>query len=474
MLRIRQIDSILIAALVLVCTVASAQSPGAGLAPTPPMGWNSWDAYGMSIDEADFKANVTVLAAMKQLGWQYAVIDEGWYLENPFGKNTEEQKFVLDANGRLIPALNRFPDAANGAGLKPLADWVHAQGLKFGIHLVRGIPRVNVNGKVPIAGSSFTAADAGDTTDVCPWNNDNYGVQDNAAGQAWYDSMIGLYATWGIDYLKVDCISDRPYKISEIRQVAAAIKKATQKTGHPIVLSLSPGPTALDHAEEVAKYAQMWRISDDHWDVWSHVPRPGEGEFPMGTLQAFSRLVNWRGYVGPGSWPDEDMLPLGSLTPHPGWGEPRESRFTHDEARTELTLWAITRSPLILGANLTRLDDFTRSLITNKDVLRMNQRSSATHPIITLPPELRKVRAWIASEGAYSDPPRYLGLFNLDDQPVHIHARLEDLSAELKGTKLRDLWESKDLPANGEVDVTLAPHACVLYLAQTKLRPAAQ
>ena len=434
------------------------------------MGWNSWDAYGFTISEADFKANAKVLAGIKQLGWQYAVIDEGWYLENPLGADTASQKFVYDTNGRLIPALNRFPDAANGAGLKPLADWVHAQGLKFGVHLVRGIPRQSVADNKPIAGSSFHAQDAADTTDVCPWNNDNYGIRDNPAGQAWYDSIIALYAGWGVDFFKVDCISDRPYKASEIRQVAAAIKK----TGRPIVLSLSPGPTALDHAAEVAQYSQMWRISDDHWDVWSHVPEEGKGEFPMGTLQAFSRLVNWRGYVRPGAWPDEDMLPIGSLTPHPGWGEPRESRFTHDEARTEFTLWAITRSPLILGANLTKLDDFTRSLITNKDVLRINQRAHATHPIITLPPELRKVRAWIASEQASSDPPRYLALFNLDDQPIHIQVKLCNLSAELEGLQLRDLWEQKDLPPSEEVDVTLAPHASVLYLAQVKLRPASK
>jgi alpha-galactosidase len=437
------------------------------LAPAPPMGWNSWDAYGLTIDEADFKANVAVLAGIKQYGWQYAVIDEGWYLENPSGTDTASQKFVYDANGRLIPALSRFPDAVNGAGLKPLADWVHAQGLKFGIHLIRGIPRQSVADNKPIANSSFHARDAADTTDVCPWNKDNYGIRDNPAGQAWYDSIITLYAGWGVDFFKVDCISDRPYKASEIRQVAAAIKK----TGRPIVLSLSPGPTALDHAAEVAQYSQMWRISDDHWDVWSHVPKEGEGEFPMGTLQAFSRLVSWRGYVRPGSWPDEDMLPLGSLTPHPGWGEPRDSRFTHDEARTEFTLWAITRSPLILGANLTKLDDFIRSLITNKDVLEMNQHAHSTHPIITLPPQLRKVRAWIASEQAPTDPPRYLALFNLDDQPIHIQVKLSDFSAELNGVQLRDLWEQKDLPPSGEVDVTLAPHASVLYLAQAKLRP---
>jgi len=432
------------------------------------MGWNSWDAYGMSINEADFKANVTVLAGMKQLGWQYAVVDEGWYLEEPLASGTEAQKFVYDANGRLIPALNRFPDAANGAGLKPLADWVHAQGLKFGIHLIRGIPRQSVKGDKPIAGSSFKASDAADTTDLCPWNSDNYGIKDNAAGQAWYDAMIGLYATWGIDYLKVDCISDRPYKISEIKQVAAAIKK----TGRPIVLSLSPGPTNLSHAEEVAKYAQLWRISDDHWDVWSHIPEPGKGEFPMGTLQAFDRLAAWSKYTKPGSWPDEDMLPLGYLGPHPGWQKPRESRLTHDEEQTEFTLWAISRSPLILGGNLTKLDDFTKSLITNKELVYINQFGRANRPTLTskLPASFEHVKVWQSEiwggwgddHSIVTDPPQhdmYFAFFNLNDKPVALHATWEQLGLTGSGYKLRD--GNHFLNAKG-VELSLPAHGSAI------------
>ena len=118
-------------------TLLHAQNP----APTPPMGWNSWDAYGLTIDEADYKANVAVLAGLRQYGWEYAVIDEGWYMENPLGGNLAERKYLWDGNGILIPVASRFPSAAGGAGFKPLADWVHAQGLKFGIHIGRGIPR---------------------------------------------------------------------------------------------------------------------------------------------------------------------------------------------------------------------------------------------------------------------------------------------------------------------------------------------
>jgi alpha-galactosidase len=452
-----------IALLLSIAFISTVDSHAQTLAPTPPMGWNSWDAYGLSINETDFKANVTVLAGMKQLGWQYAVVDEGWYLEEPLATTTETQKFVYDANGRLIPALNRFPDAANGAGLKPLADWVHAQGLKFGIHLIRGIPRQSVKDDKPIAGSTFKASEAADTTDLCPWNSDNYGIKDNAAGQAWYDSMIGLYATWGIDYLKVDCISDRPYKISEIKQVAAAIKK----TGRPIVLSLSPGPTNLSHAEEIAKYAQLWRISDDHWDVWSHVPEPGKGEFPMGTLQAFDRLAAWNKYNKPGSWPDEDMLPIGYLGPHPGWQEARESRLTHDEEQTEFTLWAISRSPLILGGNLTKLDDFTKSLITNKDLIAMNQDADDNQPIRSLPATFENIRAWKAVRAGWDgNAPMFVALFNLGDKPAELHFTWAELG--LEGKEAKNLF-GDNKSSSGKVDLMLPPHGSTVYSGLTRL-----
>jgi len=430
------------------------------------MGWNSWDAYGLTIDEAGFKANVQVLVGLKQYGWQYAVIDEGWYMQDPFAKGRENQKYVFDANGRLIPALNRFPSAANNAGLKPIADWVHKQGLKFGIHLIRGIPRQSVQANTPIAGSKFTAAQAGDTSDLCPWDEGNYGVHDDAAGQAWYDSMISLYAGWGVDFLKVDCISDHTYKGSEIRQIAAAIKK----TGRPIVLSLSPGPTSRDHADVVGEYSQMWRISDDHWDVWAeeHKSKDGTGEFPFGTRDAFSRLVQWSGYKKPGNWPDEDMLPFGSLSPHPGWGEARDSHLTHDEERTEFTLWAIARSPLILGTNLTKLDDFTRSLITNKEVLSVNQNIAESHPVISVPPSFSHARLWIATRKG-PHPATYIAVFNIDDKPAHLQAPLEEINAGLAHQRLVSVWDEKALPSEpGMLDATLAPHACALYRVEAK------
>ena len=443
-----------IAALIAACLAVSLPAPAQTVAQTPPMGWNSWDAYGLMIGETEYRDNVAALAPLAADGWSYAVIDEGWYMDNPFGDNLKTRDYQLDENGLLIPSVKRFPSSADGAGFKALADWVHGQGLKFGIHIVRGIPKQAVEMNMPIEGSAFHAADAADTADTCPWDDGNYGVRDNEAGQAYYNSMIRLYARWGVDYLKVDCIADHPYKPTEISQIADAIKK----TGRPMVLSLSPGPTRLDHAVEIGRTAQMWRIADDIWDGWDFKPQP----WPNGLATAFDNLAAWSPYAKPGNWPDADMLPFGSLTPHPGWGDPRHTRLTEDEERTQFTLWAVARSPLILGANLTMLDDFTRALITNKDVIAINQTAWGSRPVTGLPAGFEKVRVWTALAGPHDKPIRYMAFFNLDERPAVLHANWDQLG--LTGEHaVRELWSGTVVPASDRIDITLPAHGCAVY-----------
>jgi len=429
------------------------------LAPTPPMGWNSWDSYGFTLDEAQYKANAAVLAKLKPYGWTYAVVDMGWYMAKPLGEKTADQDYQLDGNGRLVPALKLFPSAAGGAGFKPLADWVHAHGLKFGIHIMRGIPKEAVAKNLPIAGSNFHAADAADTADTCPWNDGDYGVRDNAAGQAYYDSEFKQFARWGVDFVKIDCIAAHPYKPAEIRMVAAAIKK----TGRPIVLSLSPGPTKISHAAEVGRYAQMWRISNDIWDGWHFPVNPETNGFPSGVDTAFAHLALWHSYAKPGNWPDADMLPFGSLTPHPGWGEPRHSRLTKDEERTQFTLWAIARSPLMLGANLTKLDAFTRSLITNKAVIGVNQTAWESYPVSDLPKGFDKVRMWMALSGPRTKPVRTLAVFNLSDKPMTVRTTWREIGVPGYSHALRDLWTGKMTGKSGRLKVRLPAHGSAIY-----------
>jgi hypothetical protein len=418
------------------------------------MGWNSWDSYGLTINEADFKANASVLASYRRFGWQYAVIDEGWYLQNPFAEEKEPRQYIIDSNGLLIPATSRFPSAAQGHGFEPLARWTHAQGLKFGIHIVRGIPKIAVKQNSLIGSSAFRAVDAADTADTCPWDEGNYGVRDTPAGQAYYDAMFALYAAWGLDFVKVDCIADHPYKLSEIRQISQAIHKA----GRPMVLSLSPGPASLDHAEELARHSQMWRISNDIWDGWSFEhSKPGD-DFPNGIITAFDNLAKWSSHAKPGNWPDADMLPFDHLEPHPGWGPPRQSKLTDDEVRTQFVLWSIARSPLILGSNLTKLSALTKSLMSNKDILAVNQHAHEAHP---LPMESKEMRAW----GASCAGQRIVALFNLDDKAARLEAGWALLGIPTGSRHAaRDLLTGEPIEAAERLVISLHPHGIAIYV----------
>jgi alpha-galactosidase len=415
------------------------------LAPTPPMGWNSWDSYGLTVTEAEFKANVSWLHQhLQPLGWQYVVVDEGWYLRQP-GQKGAAQGFVLDADGRYLVADNRF----SSSGFKPLADWVHAQGLKFGLHIIRGIPRQAVEKNLPIAGSASHATDAANTADICRWNSDNYGLKANAAAQAYYDSIIKLYAGWGVDYIKVDCIS-KPYQADEIHMMSAAIAKS----GRAMVLSLSPGPTPIEQADDVKKYAQLWRISDDMWDTWS---APGGQTFPAGLVRQFDRTAQWAPHIVAGHWPDADMLPLGYLGPRPGWKEPRMSRLTADESRTLMTLWSMARSPLVAGTNLTRMDKATEALYTNPEVIAIDQHSTENRERS----RTGSLIVWTATPG--SGGGRYIAVFNLGDTTQNVSYAWKDLGLPEGGHSVRDLWARKDLGSAASLKTTLRAHASVLY-----------
>ena len=445
----------------------------ADVAPTPPMGWNSWDAYGLSITEAQFRANVDVLKTkLKPFGWQYAVIDEGWYFFNPGDRGTPDKlEYAIDRYGRYVPVPARFASAGKPAGaaaVSPgklpavfedtsfvaLGSWVHAQGLKFGIHIIRGIPKVTVDRNLPVEGSSFHALDAADQSDACTWDPTSWGVKDNAAGQAWYDSLLRQYASWGVDYLKVDCISDHPYKVSEIRQ----IRKAIDRSGRSMVLSLSPGPTQLAHAEEVGTLANMWRISDDVWDRWQKAPDQTI-EFPQSVKAQFPRLAAWEQYAKPNNWPDADMLPIGELKPSPGDGKPRTSRLTPEEERTQITLWAIARSPLILGANLTMLDATTLSLLTNPDLVRVNQSSTHSEQVL----QEGDLTVWRAD---LAGGEKAIALFNLGETEMNLTRQLGDFGKDLGGRDwaVRSVWGG-GVPVSGHEFVERVPaHGCVLLL----------
>jgi hypothetical protein len=385
------------------------------------MGWNSWNSFATTINEAQALQTARIMAEkLLPFGYNIFTIDIQWYEPGAssytYSSNPEP---TLDGWGRLLPAPNRFPSSARGKGFAPLAGEVHRLGLKFGIHLMRGIPRLAVKRNLPVFGSRYHAQDIADTNSICPWNPDMYGVDMRKPGaQAYYDSVFRLYASWGVDFVKMDDMS-RPYD-AHAPEIEAA-HKAIAASGRPIILSLSPGETPVPRADHVRRYAQMWRISDDFWDEW-----------PLLEAQ-FTRLENWNEHRRPGGWPDADMLPLGRLA----LGA-RDTKFTPNEQRTLMTLWSIARSPLIMGGDLRHLDAATLALLTNREVLAVNQASTDNQPHFVED----GMRVWTARPA--DGPGHYLALFNTTDKAREVGVDLRWLGIS-SAVHVRDLWGAADL-----------------------------
>lgn len=419
---------------------APVERGGAILAPRPPMGWNSWNSFATTITERQARETARIMAEkLLPFGYDIFTVDIQWYEPDASSYTyNAKPKPAMDRHGRMIPAPNRFPSSAGGKGFTQLAKEVHALGMQFGIHVMRGIPRAAVEANLPILGTRYRAADVADKSSVCSWNPDMYGVDMTRPGaQAYYDSIFRLYADWGVDFVKMDDMS-RPYD-AHAPEIEAA-HKAIVATGRPIMLSLSPGETPVIRGDHVRKYAQMWRISDDFWDEWE-------------MLEAqFTRLENWTPYRGPGSWPDADMLPLGRLA----LGE-RDTRFTPDEQKTLMTLWAIARSPLIMGGDLRHLDAATLALLTNREVIAVNQASQGNCPHFVED----GVRVWSAVPE--DGKGRYVALFNTGDKPREVGVTLRDLGVG-GPVAVRDLWAGKMLGLQAErVSVMLPAHGSALY-----------
>ncbi len=418
---------------------------GDTLALTPPLGWNSYDAFGDNVVESEVLANARYVAEkMQPVGWDTVVVDYCWSDPGAHDNNRNTRTnapLAADNFGRLLPAPNRFPSATNGAGFKPLADAVHALGLKFGIHIMRGIPRNSVAANLPIESSNFTAAEAGNTNSKCVWCPDMFGVSSNAAGQAWYDSCARLWAGWSVDYIKVDDLSS-PYHAAEVEMISDAIDRC----GRSMVFSTSPGETPVREVRHISAYANLWRVSGDFWDNWKSL----DHEFALGE--------RWHYFVGPGHWPDADMLPVGHLSVgNRSVGPDRFTQFTRDEQLTHISLWSLLPSPLMIGANLPDNDDWTIALLTNPEVLAVNQ-DALGQPAQRLTNVLVGVEIWTKK---LADKSLAVGIFNRGNAAVPVNLVWRDLGMHAKPA-VRDLWLRKDLGRQKNFTAELPPHGCAL------------
>lgn len=417
------------------------------LAQKPPMGWNSYNCFGGNVTEAEVKANADYMAEhLKQYGWEYIVVDFLWYCDDQdsyikFSNRRPHQ--YIDEYGRLIPSVKLHPSSQGGKGFKPLADYIHSKGLKFGIHIMRGIARQAIAANTPIKNSTAKAAEVANLPDTCIWYGGLTGVNMTKAGaQEYYNSLFELYAQWGVDYIKVDDIS-YPYHADEIE----AVHKAIVNCGRPIVLSLSPGPAFIGNPKHLQANANMWRISGDFWDKWEALKRQLE------------LCRDWAPLVTEGHWPDADMLPLGKLNirtelkDHPV----RTTNFTQDEQYFLMTLWSIFRSPLMFGGNMPDNDQFTTSLITNEEVIRVNQNSTNNREVSFKD----GISIWTAKDKDSNT--LYVALLNVSDQPSNATISAEQFGLNQQAV-VRDLWKKQDSGALGSSKtVSIPAHGAVLY-----------
>lgn len=416
------------------------------VAGTAPMGWNSWDCYGASVNEETVRKNADFMAKhLKRYGWEYIVVDIQWY--EPTADSHEYHPFAplcMDEFSRVIPAENRFPSSAGGKGFAPLADYVHSLGLKFGIHIMRGIPREAVSKNLKIKGTNQTAREIARFSSVCGWNPDMYGVDPGKDGaEAYYNSIFELYASWGVDYIKCDDICrELPHGEAELKLLSRALRGC----GREMVLSLSPGPALPEKAELYKETADLWRITDDFWDKWELL------------YEMFSRAERWCIHTGAGNWPDADMLPIGPILQD--YNPANRTKFTKDEQITMLTLWCIFRSPLMIGGEMTGFDDFTMSLLTNERILAMHKNARHSHPVWRREIDGTEYILWTAvcAKGG-----QYLALFNAGEKAGELTVPLCDL--ELSGAfSAEELWSGEAQNVADRLPVSLPPHGAKAFL----------
>ncbi len=414
---------------------------------TAPMGWNSWDCYGAAVTEDIVRQNAAFMAEhLKQYGWEYITVDIQW--SEPTAENHEYHPFTelcMDEYSRLIPAVNRFPSSADRKGFAPLAEYVHSLGLKFGIHIMRGIPRQAVHQNTPILGSTQTARQIAKTDSICHWNTDMYGVDPEAEGaRAYYDSLFALYASWGVDFIKCDDIArELPHEEAEL----ILLSRSLQDCGRDMILSLSPGPALLEKAELYKQTSNMWRITDDFWDSWPQL------------YEIFDRAREWCIHAGNGCWPDADMLPIGPIKQD--YDPALRTEFTQDEQITMMSLWSIFRSPLIIGGEMTGFDDFTMGLITNEDILKMHRNARHSHPVWQRDIDGTEHILWtaVSSEGG-----QYAVIFNTGEQDSSIRIPLQDLEI-YHPVHSTELWSGQTSEIAETINVSLKKHgAAVFYL----------
>ncbi|XP_073099317.1 alpha-galactosidase [Elaeis guineensis] len=354
------------------------------LAKLPPRGWNSYDSFSWAINEQEFLDNAEIVAQrLLPHGYEYAVVDFLWFRKNVDGAYVDSYGYdSIDEWGRPFPDPERWPSSRGGKGFKEIARKVHEMGLKFGIHVMRGISTeavnantrildVDTNGAYEESGRQWYATDIGMKDKTCAWMSHGFMSvnTDLGAGRAFLRSLYRQYAEWGVDFVKLDCVFGDDLDAQEI----ITVSKLLEELDRPVVFSISPGSSVTPSmAEGISNYVNMYRITGDDWDRWTDVVY----HFDISRDFAAVKKIGAAGLQGR-SWPDLDMLPLGWLAdPNAKHGPYRKCNLSLDEQKTQMTLWSMAKSPLMFGGDLRHIDEITFGLITNPTLLEINSYST--------------------------------------------------------------------------------------------------
>lgn len=421
-----------------------------GLAAKPYMGWSSWSMQSSQypglnpngnysyLTEANVLKQADALAStLKKYGYEYVNIDAGWWMDQNW---TSE----FDQYGRQTPDPVRFPN-----GMKSVADHIHAKGLKAGIYLPVGLEKgAYGEGKVPIRNApGCTTADVvyPDLRTTNGWDSAYKLDFDNPCAQKYIDSQAQMLADWGYDFLKLDGVGPGSFRSGDnydnVPDVAAW-HKAIGDTGRPMHLELS-WSLDIGHAADWKKYSNGWRIDTDV-------------ECYCKTLVTWENSVNdrwddapaWSGKAGPGGWNDLDAIDVGN-------GE--MDGLTPAERQSYMTLWAINKSPLFTGDDLTRLDDYGLSLLTNQEVIAVDQNDSPVARPVT-PMGDQQVWGTRNPDGSYT-----VALFNLGDSSASVTADWASFGFT-GAASVRDLWRHQNLGTyKNRITATLPAHGSRLF-----------
>jgi len=451
------------------------------LAQTPPLGWNSFDSYGINIyEEVAMKEIDAFIEKFAPYGYEYFVIDNGWFASPksemykgylmPVADKTIPTEVSTDEYGIPAPSKQFFPN-----GLKPMADKLHAKGLKFGVHLMRGIPRVAVEKDLPIKGTNYSAKDIYTIFDDCTWCIFMHGVDMTKPGsQEYYNSVFKQFADWDIDFVKVDNVTQFPAEIE-------GYVKAIEQCGRPMILSLSAGGTSNIDYLGTYKKTNMVRTTPDIWDNQIAIER------------SFESMRKWQGLEQPGFWPDLDMIPFGELCilrrPEVENKSPNKSqeelmgkmhhwcKFTEPQKETFITQRAIAASPIMIGGSMITMDEHSYKLLTHPEMLacvKNGVHGKLFHVENNIElwsaPVANKDR-WGFQEYMYKEG--WAAFFNRTDKAQTFEVKGKFLNFMQNGTyNLKDVWGKQSVgnyKKGSPLSLTIEPNG-VVFLKYTQVK----